>query len=356
MTPNILALRMDFNDFMVNDSAGAESILKTACVDNEQLLHAELPGQDDMAQHGPENFALVLYSAHQGAFKKFAMYTPALTEVNLNTFAAVKDTLPEQIRNTVGYNLTKAAEFFKVKVPDSAKGEYTDPGTNIVDISKVQLLQKEADAATYALPDQERYPLNGEQNIKEAMYFFEQSWPKMSVDERIEYAYNVSSAAKTASVDVDPSLRVFSKYASLTSNLNPGFPDAMFVRMSYIGNKDHMQAYQGLMEKAAELSTSETITLLEALDKESGISKHWNSRFPDPVMSVLAVEKTAGVSFKGREIPGPEFTKRVGLMKYELLQVLDSKLVEQLVLPNGFTVFGTLPIGVQEIIMRKVGL
>ena len=316
---------------------------------SEQTKEAHVPSLEEVAERPHEDFAVVLYHPHLGEMKKLATYDKALTELNAKIFLDKLPELPDEVAKVAGHFLYKAAKYFKLSsTPDLAKFANVALSSNRVDVTKIDELKyvtkvaktnKHVKAASYALPKQEKYPLDSPDLVKAAVAYFERYGTQLTPSQRMEYSTNVKTAATKHNVVLKGT--TLQKYASLDTNtLSSDFPKHIAIRQSYVKD-DYKVAYAELVEKSSELGIAKTAQVLERLDKKASINNLWGTCIVDPFMAVCSLPEEKMMKFGELEITANTLKK---IAEHpEATKYVDEETRQMLTGPEGFEVFQSLP-------------
>ncbi len=111
----LASFKYDVLDFIL-----AGEFSKVASLINElsdSAKNATVPDFNETQERPHNDFALVLDLPEGGQIKKYACYTPELTELSMAFLAQVGKELPVTIRKTAAAGLVKAANAFGLEVP-----------------------------------------------------------------------------------------------------------------------------------------------------------------------------------------------------------------------------------------------
>ncbi len=152
----------------------------------------------------------------------------------------------------------------------------------------------------YALPSEEKYPLDDYRQIKTAGVYFEEFHRDFKPAHRHEYAVNLLKRASAVGLTMgDMALRYGNqKYAS-----HDGMQVAYEVRDKECAwDETGRGMLQELFEKRAELDPEVFALALGEFDKTAGLTAHYDGLIPDPFLSTFGMDKTAEPVF--REVIG----------------------------------------------------
>jgi len=148
----------------------------------------------------------------------------------------------------------------------------------------------EKTAQHYALPSNQRYPLDSYSDVEKAAEYFDEWQVRMSPGHKHEYCTNLVKRASVLGVKVGDMIQ---RYGSDT------YAPAQQIKIALDGRRTLLQdeAQISLLDKLAECYvTVNPAVFAEALgefDKLAGIDGYYDSDIPDPFYSVFGLTKTA---------------------------------------------------------------
>ncbi len=345
----------DVNDYLADNrieelselfSKFSEEFVKSA----EILLPEEMDVLEDDA------FALIVLDG-KNVFRKYACSSPALTV--LNTELLLKDAMsvPDEMVKVASYHLAKACHKFGYTegLNKLAKIASKTKVSNIVStnsINKVQFgLKKEAnllmDKLSFALPDEQRYPLSTQSDVQQAIEYFNIYEDKFKQAEKLVYSMNTAAAARRFKVDLTTEDKI-AKYASLNPHyMNKEVELHLNLRKNLVDEK-YETLYSELQEKVADFKENPLAfaDILTKIDTEAGLAPLWGGVLENPVVCCLDRIKTAAVKLDGRTITLSDVQQ---LLNHEKIsEYLDSYTLSELHSIDALDVFTTLPTPVRE--------
>lgn len=298
----IASMNLDVVDHIINDDI--EKLAEIVEHLSEKAQSAYIPSLEELEMHQDKDFAAILWDPKIGYLRKFANYTPELTELNMAFLVKIKDSIPEEIVKVAANNLTCAAVKFKLNIPEEISNYKSDKFVNnLIDltaINKEAYLEKKASNKPapvnkyFALQSSQKYPINTESELKKAASFFEKSYYKLSIDDKLEFINNVEKRAKELNTPLTKT--TLEKFANLSKNLfNEEFYDHIQIRKSYLkeNEQDLKDAYDELISRADELGPLKCAYVIEELDKTAGLNNNYNKGILDPMLTSLGEEKIA---------------------------------------------------------------
>lgn len=321
----------------------------------EQIKEAHVPSLEELIERPNEDFALILYHPHLGEMKKLATYDKPLTEINTKIFLDKVSELPDEIAKVAGHYLYKAAKYFKLKIPaELAKFASANVKSNRVDVTEINELQyvskvakagkPQTKTSSFALPKQNKYPLDDANLIKAAVAYFDRYCNQFTPSQRLEYAGNVKTAADKFSINI--SSTNIEKYAQLdAAHFADDFARHISIRQSYVGDT-YKLAYAELLEKSAELGVAKTATVLERLDKKANINRLWDTCIADPASAVYGFETPKFIKVAGMNVTANDLKKIAEHPDAE--KYIDSQTKAALTSDEGLDIFESLPSPIKD--------
>lgn len=166
-----------------------------------------------------------------------------------------------------------------------------------VDVTGRDRPQKETvkQAQHYALPLQQRYPLDSYEHVKTAAAYFEEFGKRMEPEVRREYCVNLVKRAEALSIPLPYDV---TRYGSLKLASAEEFELSIHSRASLLEGAPELR---DVLSKIAGYYGQATAPMmcvaLREFDKLAGLDLHYDSDVPDPYFSVFGKEKTAEEDF-----------------------------------------------------------
>jgi len=353
----IASMNLDVVDHVLNEAV--DTIAEIAESLSKEAKLARIPSFEEQHELDSTDVALVLTHPSKGEIYKYARYNKGLVELNLAFLDNLKEELPEEILKVAGANLTCAAKEFNVNVPKGLEKYKSDKYVNnVVDMLAIDKIAyevkrsavKEEDITAYAWEKKQKFPIHNKENIKAASEYFNKNHYSMEPDEKMEFAFNLEKAANLQKVEfTDPT---FEKYASLnTSKLNADFEKHVAVRKTYMkdDNEDLGEAYDSLLEKAADGKPVEIAIAMGKLDKLAKITKVYGDGIEDPLMATLEIPKIASITYNGTIVTLEKLAK---LAIDDLAPIVGNGYVSELQSEEGLDVFGSLPTPIKHEVIK----
>ncbi len=150
----------------------------------------------------------------------------------------------------------------------------------------------EKKAQRYALPLDERYPLDGYDQVKAASAYFDQHVDEMPVDVRREYCLNMVKRASELGIPVSS---VAAAYGSERCAESGHIKLCMDMRRTVITDETMLDVLDKVAGMHVTLSPATFAELVTEFDKLANIDQHYGSAVPDPYITVF---KTAAQESK----------------------------------------------------------
>lgn len=181
---------------------------------------------------------------------------------------------------------------------DSVKGETPDaPQAKVlkptVDVSSHEppKLIKEKTASRYALPSQQRYPLDGYNQVKTASVYFDEWHPRMSPEVKREFCQNMVKRAHELGIKVS---ELAEQYGAEGYAPPHHIKIAMDARRTVLHNDVDLDVLDKLAEAQPTFLPDTFAEALAAFDHATGLDEFYGGDVPDPYFSTFA--KTGAVA------------------------------------------------------------
>lgn len=335
---NLFSQILDVNDYIINSEF--DKLASFSVNDNIPNTDEDITTDND--------YAIILYHPQNGELRKFACYTPQLTELNMQCLAHKMDVLPKELVKIAATNLTCAASRFHIPIPEKLaeykSRQFVPRVLDTRNINELKLVEKTAsfeqpDNEVYALGD--KYPLSNAQLIKKASNWFDKYYAKLDIDEINEFTGNILKQAEVFNVNMEKTAAY--KFATLKqSEFNPEFYYHVQVRKSFLPeDSDELKSnYNELVQRADELGTIKTAYLLEYIDKEAGLTDLYGSKIVDPLQSTCASKDANGIDIDDVYITLDQLRK---LKNDDLTVIVGSDAIKDLKGEDGLAVLASLP-------------
>ena len=356
---NLMSMSFDVVDEVLNGNL--EKLAKIVEPLSENSKVAYIPSVEEQHERPEKDFALVLFHPHSGIIHKYALYTPELTELNLAYLKDKKDSLPDEMVKIAATNLVVAAKEHNLDIPeafnDVADSDKYVP--NLVDTREInsteyaEKLSNPTTPGTYAWPDENKYPLDTEDNIKEAVAYFERYHKEFDdVNKKLEYAVNTKIASSKLDMELEGDQ--ITKYANLSRSIfNSDFTHHINIRKSYLtgDQEEYINVYDDLLKRAEELGPVKTADVMYELDKKANITRAYGNGVEDPIISTLSnAEGTSdmidGVLVKKSALDGVDDGVLTTLIGNDVISELKGE--------DGLAVLKSLPKPIRSEILEKL--
>lgn len=149
--------------------------------------------------------------------------------------------------------------------------------------------KKEKKASYYAMPSEERYPIDTFEQVKQASVYFNEYHRMMEPEDRREYSANLLARASDLNVKMPDLIHQYgsTKYAS-----DHGVSMALESRLQYLEPEDQ-QILNKLASIRASMQPDEFANALSDFDHYAGLQNVYGSHIPDAFMSTFGILKTA---------------------------------------------------------------
>ncbi len=238
-----------------------------------------------------------------------------------------------------------------------------------VDVSNKEppRVMHEKKASLFALPSEQKYPLDSYAQVKAASSYFDTYYKHMSPTMRREYASNLT---KRASAILVPVSDLANKYGSDSFAPEAEIKAAFDARRLEVSENSEALMLLGQVEKVArfrmwkEASADTTeafephqvVELLAEFDKVAGLDHHYDRTIPDPFFSIYGFEKTAEEP-EFSEVIGNEMVTEADLKRLARIGAQSVKTTfgldfQEKFLANPVAVFKGMPLAQKKMMMR----
>lgn len=203
----------------------------------------------------------------------YPMFDKASTWLSSRYFTKSAQKIPSPTRTAVEGKLKKACSIFGIEWPK--------------EVAQEQVKLAESD---YALVEEYngkkivRYPMNTKESAETSIKRFSAEhslyppdWRRKTAERLVEKAgeYGIKISRKDSA----------SKYAC--QNKSPEtIKVAMKLRSRYTTSEEFSQLYRDVIEKAAQEDPETLVSVIDVLDRSSGLARYWDHGVPDPYLSV----------------------------------------------------------------------
>jgi hypothetical protein len=352
---SLLSKSLDIVDEVIEGNI--EKIAQVTSSLSDDAKSAYIPSMEEQEIKDDNDFALVLFHPHTGTLNKYAKYTPELTEINMAYLAEKQNDLPEEIVKIAATNLTCAANNYDLDIPESLE-KYASKNyiNNIVDVRDINELafikksQKVQKTELYAWPEEKKYPIDTDINIKKAASYFEKHASEMEPIKRLEFATNVKKAADKLEISLDRTNLL--KEASISNaSFNPEFFDHVQIRKGYLKDYENNEAdeYDALLKEADALGPINTAARLYELDKKAGLHTTYNHGIEDPIKAAMCSSLEKEIEIDGVLVKESDLKK---IADSDLTPIVGNSAIKDLKSDEGLDVLNSLPKPVRQEILN----
>lgn len=352
MIQKIASQNLDFVDYYATGDKILVPLLKEASANLKGEKISSPEAYDSMQD---SDFAVILNTEDGARLRKFAKMDKASTYINLKLLEQQKDSLPEDVVKTAATNLVRAAEDYKIPVSEWAQEFKTDSFIdNEVDITKLSYDYDIEESHThYANPEEQKYPIDTAEQIKQACEYFDHNHRYFSLDGKKAYADNVRDRAEDLNVDIEDTLTF--KYANLDrTKVSSYLKDHIQKRIDILKDNspdEYYTAYSEVLEKAAASDPFETLDMVKQADEMSGNWQYWGKSISDPLLTTFPQSSTEHVKVAGIKVT-LEGLRKLGAE--ELTELVGSDAVGDLHSDEGLAVYETLPTPIKREVANLV--
>lgn len=202
----------------------------------------------------------------------YPVHDRASTWLSSRYFIKAAASIPEPTKSVVERKLKEACELFEIAYPEEA-------------VSKTPQISKSAYALSETRNGAEvlRYPVDTKDNTEMSMLKFAEEYKSLPPAWRRRTALVLHKKAREHGVIVYNNHPV-QKYASQHKSVG-AVTDAMNVRARH-ADSEYAGLYKGLIGKSADEDPEVIVAAIDGIDRASGMSVHWDTRIPDPYLSV----------------------------------------------------------------------
>jgi hypothetical protein len=225
----------------------------------------------------------------------------------------------------------------------------------------------EKKASLFALPAEQKYPLDNYAQVKAASSYFDEYSRHMAPPMRREYAANLVKRAAVISVPVSDLAR---KYGADSFAPEAEIKAAFDARRLEVDGNEEALALLGEVEKVARIrmwkeASAETaqafephqvVELLAEFDKVAGLDHHYDRTIPDPFYSIYGFEKVAEEpdfsEVVGNEMVTAEDLHRLARVGAASVKTTFGLAFQEKFLANPVGVFKSMPLAQKKMMMR----
>lgn len=352
----IASMSLDIVDHVLNEDI--DKIAELAINLSDEAKQAHIPTFEEEQNRDSSDFALVITHPTVGELNKYGRYSPSLVELNLAFLSKDADSLPDEIVKIAATNLVRAANEFKIKVPENLQEfKSADYVNNKVDLQKINELayfdkisRQEKTANRFAWKQEKKYPLDTDIQIIKAASYFDLHHNEMTISKKLEFVLNVKQAARENKVGLEKT--AIDKYAYFDKEaFNEDFETHVRVRQSYLKptEGDLHRAFSELITRAPEIGALKTAQVLNELDKKAYFE--YGHGIEDPLYSTLKWEKSASIDVDGISVTKQQIDS---LSDDDLTAIVGNDVIPDLKGEEGLEVLASLPKPIRAEILNLI--
>jgi hypothetical protein len=225
----------------------------------------------------------------------------------------------------------------------------------------------EKKASIFALPDEQKYPLDSYAQVRAAASYFDKYASYMPPPTRRDYAVNLVRRAEDLQIDTSDLVR---KYGAGTFAPEEEIKAAFDARRLEVSHDKEALALLGEVEKVARFrmwktasadtprvyAPDEVVELLAEFDKRAGLEHHYDRTISDPYYSIYGFEKSAeNAAFS--EVVGNEMVTEADLRRLSRIGAQSVKMTfgmdfQEEFLKDPVGIFKSMPLDQKKMLMR----
>lgn len=335
---NVKLIQMDLFDVLSDDLEKLASL---------NIDISESYNKDD------NDFALILNTGNE-RLRKFAMYTPELTFLNMECLKENLSTLPEELIKIAAQNLTCRATQYNLEIPEELSKYNTNLYTNReIFVNNIDLPEKKEETPQFfKFALENKYPIDTPELIKTAEAWFDKNYYHMNVKDIFTFSRNVYNQANSLNVDLSNTL--IEKIATLDTNLfNRDLFYHLKARKDLIpeSNNEGKEMVDKLIAYADEIGTEKLAELVEMLDEEYNLKQYYDKNLVHPVLAVFNFEKNAGQYIDDIYVTLDD-VKRIA--NHEITDLVGTDVVKELKGKDGVEVLASLPTPIRKKLLALI--
>ncbi len=203
-----------------------------------------------------------------------------------------------------GVELAHTVPHEQMQAPKHPQGGHMHPKVSVTNFEPPKRI-REKKASVFAVPSEEKYPLDSYAQVKTANDWFGQYANHLSPDRRREFASNFMKRANELGMRPDTLNDTVRHYGSDTFASDSAIKAAFDTRRLEVAHNTDALALLGAVEKVArtriwrdadtvvQMTPEQICGVVEEFDKVAGITHLYDSAVPDPYFSIYGFEKTA---------------------------------------------------------------
>lgn len=306
---------------------------------------AYIPTIEELEEYKDKDFALIIEDKDFGKLRKFAKFTPELTELNMAFLVDSLDKLPKEVIKIAATNLAAAANKFNLAIPDELEPfkskRFIKNSIDTSAIKEAHFQHKNTEFMYYGIPSKKIFPIETEIQITKAASNFEKNANNLTINDKFEFIENIQKRAAEYNISFKKTL--LEKYAELdVTKFNEDFYDHIQIRKSYLKEDETelKSEYDDLLNRADDLGPLNTAYALEELDKIANLNSSYGKGILEPLVSVVGFNKIAGKEIDGNFITLDKLRK---IDKGVLTEIVGNDYIKDLTGEDGIDVYASLP-------------
>ncbi len=212
-----------------------------------------------------------------------------------------------------------------------------------------QLTLKQAEL--YALPSQQRYPLDGMDQVKEASAYFDEYRCRMTPDMRREYCVNMVKRARALDLPVSETAAAYGA---------EGYADDAQIKIALDGRKLLIvnDIYKDVLDKlAAErplMTPAQFAATLAEFDKVASLDLFYDQHILDPYLSTYGEKRASDSIAIGNDFMSVKQLKRLAAVGFATVKHRFGDQFAERFVKDPVSVFNGMPLDQKKIMMRMV--
>jgi hypothetical protein len=155
-------------------------------------------------------------------------------------------------------------------------------------VKEMPTVATEKTSQHYALPSQQRYPLDTQLHVKQAQAYFEEWRPRFAPEHRREFCLNLVKRAGELGMQMPEEIR---KYGAAGYADPAEIEAACSMRSGLFKEASHQTALEDLLASRSRLLPEDFAGALGELDKLAGLDEHYDKDLHDPFYSTYGEKR-----------------------------------------------------------------
>ena len=207
-------------------------------------------------------------------------------------------------------------------------------------------------AQRYALPSQNKYPIDNYEQVKMANFYFEEWSKRMEPETRREYCANLVKRASELAFEVTSDI---AKYGSASYAEPSEFQTAIDGRRSVLSDDAAREVLSKLAELRPTMPAEAFAIALSEFDKLSGLEQFYDQYIPDPYYSTYGVKTAADEDMSvivGNDYVSSKTLKDFAKTRYQKLKKTFGDDLADEFRKDPVAIFSSLPLDQKKMVMR----